>query len=91
MGEVVELFPKKNYNIVLYTRESCQRCTEVKEFLNKKNISYEEKDIDAGVTRQTLLDQYPSLKELPVVFVDDIIIGGKTELFEMVENRKMDR
>jgi Glutaredoxin and related proteins len=57
----------------IYTREGCSNCDKTKQLLNEKNISFEEKDIDRY--KKVLLESYPSLRELPVIFCDGKLVS----------------
>jgi len=83
---VVPLFPKKN--VVLYTRPECGRCERAKLFLLSKNVDYVEMPIDEH--KATLLERYPSLKLLPVVEIDGLIIGSLDELTELYDKERFE-
>lgn len=87
MSNVVPLFPSKN--IRLYTRPDCGRCDKAKLFLLSKNIDYEEVLIDDHKTE--LLEKYPSLKLLPVVEVDGLVIGSLDELTELLDKERYEQ
>lgn len=77
-------------NIKLYTREYCGMCIDTKNYLKARGIAFEEENIDENNNRQNILEKYPSLTHLPVIFVDDQIIGGQKELYEMFEKERME-
>lgn len=76
--------------VKLYTREHCSKCIDAKNYLNSRSISFEEESIDANNNRQNILEKYPSLTHLPVVFIDDQIIGGYEELCEYFERKRLE-
>lgn len=65
-------------NVVVYTSSTCPYCTMVKEYLDKKNVSYEEKNITTDMTaRQELMDM--GHMGVPVTIIDgDEIVGFDT-------------
>ena len=51
-----------------------------KQLLTSKGIEFEEKKIGSGYTKEDLLNAVPSARSVPQVFIDDVLIGGFTEL-----------
>lgn len=76
-------------DFLLYTRENCSRCDKAKQVLLSLNKPFEEKNIDEY--KEVLLEKYPNLKQLPVVFYKDIMIGSDIELYEMFEKEKLEQ
>lgn len=67
----------------VYTRKGCSYCEKTKSLLEIKKLDYTEKDIDRY--KQKLLESYPSLKTLPVVFDHEgNLIGGYDDLVKVL-------
>ena len=64
--------------VVVYTRPGCGWCTKVKEFLNNKGVTYEERDVSKSDAN---LDAFDALKGqgFPLVMVGDNKICGYNE------------
>lgn len=74
--------------IDLYTRPECSQCEKAKLLLNENNYGYTEHNIDSN--KHWLLQKYPSLKVLPVVFLDGIPIGGLEELKQYIVKESLE-
>ena len=51
-----------------------------KSLLKQKGISFEEKKIGDGYTREELLEAVPTARTVPQIFLDEEYVGGFTEL-----------
>ena len=69
--------------IVIYSRSGCSRCNNAELFLNKKEISFSKEDIDKHRTR--ILRENPQIKKLPVVEVNEKVIGSYEELVNYIK------
>jgi glutaredoxin len=61
-------------------KEECSFCVLAKNLLDNKNIPYEYKNLgeDIGITE--LKSRVPNVRSVPVVFINDVHIGGYREL-----------
>tara|TARA_B100001559_G_scaffold253826_1_gene217718 strand:- start:2268 stop:2441 length:174 start_codon:yes stop_codon:yes gene_type:complete len=48
--------------------------------LDYYGLEYEEKLLDDWKNLMELKDNYPNIKQIPAIFIDDEYIGGYTEL-----------
>ena len=48
--------------------------------LKQRGIEFEERKIGDGWTREELLEAVPTARTVPQIFIDNILIGGYTEL-----------
>ena len=66
---------------VVWSKNSCPFCVQAKALLKQKNIEFEERNISQGDwTKEQLLEEVPTARTLPQIFLDDNYIGGFTEL-----------
>lgn len=65
---------------VVWSKYHCSFCEQAKALLTQKDISYEEKKIGDGFTREDLLEAVPNARTVPQIFLDDKLIGGFQEL-----------
>lgn len=62
--------------LVIYTQPNCSYCHEVKEFLNKNNIPFEEKDITKDrAAWDELVNKYKARATPLVVYGDKTLLG----------------
>ncbi len=64
--------------ITIYTTAGCVYCKIAKEFFERNNISYEEKDISNDIVRDEMIEKSNQLK-VPVIDIDGRIIVGFDE------------
>ena len=66
---------------IIWSKENCPYCVQAKNLLKLKDIAYEERNISTGDwTKEQLLEAVPTARTLPQIFLDDIYVGGFTEL-----------
>lgn len=72
--------------VVIWSKDSCTYCVQAKEFLKIRGIDYEERNITNGVwTKEHLLDEVPTARSLPQIFIDEELVGGFAELKKRLE------
>lgn len=65
---------------VIWSTSTCSFCKQAKTLLDKHNIPYEERLIGNTWTKEQLLEVVPNARTVPQIFLDDIYVGGYTEL-----------
>ena len=65
---------------VVWSKYHCPFCDQAKALLKQKGIEFEEKKIGDGYTKEDLLEEVPSARSVPQIFIDGQLIGGFTEL-----------
>lgn len=65
---------------VVWSKYSCSFCDQAKALLELKGITFEERKIGDGYTREDLLEAVPTARTVPQIFLDGRLIGGYTEL-----------
>jgi len=73
---------------VVWSKYHCPFCDQAKALLEAKGIEYVEKKIGDGYTREDLLEEVPTARTVPQIFVDGKLIGGFTELKKMLIESK---
>lgn len=68
--------------ILMYSRHKppCQFCVRAKSMLDYYGVEYEEKLLDDINHLIEFKDNYPNIKHVPAIFIDDEYIGGYNEL-----------
>jgi glutaredoxin len=70
---------------LIWSKDFCGYCENAKTLLKQKGISYEERKIGGGYTKEQLLESVPTAKTVPQIFLDGKYIGGYTELKKYFE------
>ena len=65
---------------VVWSKYHCPYCDQAKSLLDLHGITYEERRIGDGYSREDLLESVPTAKTVPQIFLDGELIGGYTEL-----------
>lgn len=68
--------------IVLITRDDCFYCASAKSILTINEKTYTEHRIGVDMTRDDVLRLYPDYHVLPIVIVDDVVLGGYEDLLD---------
>ena len=67
---------------IVWSKYQCPYCEQAKQLLAQRGISYEERKIGDGWTKEDLLEAVPTARTVPQIFLNDELIGGFTELKE---------
>lgn len=65
---------------IVWSKDNCPFCDQAKALLSIKGIEFEERKIGYEWTRENLLEQVPTARSVPQIFLDEEYIGGFTEL-----------
>lgn len=77
--------------VEIYTKDACPYCVQAKKLFESKGWEFTEHYINAE-TRETLLEQLTTRlgtppRTVPQIFIDDVAIGGYTELVAWIKNK----
>lgn len=70
--------------IEIYTKDNCGYCVAAKNLLKVKGIEYKEYHIPNDVSREDVIERFPGIRTVPVIVKDGNLIGGFSELQQMV-------
>lgn len=73
---------------IIWSKYQCPYCDQAKALLNQKGIVFEERKIGDGWTKEDLLEQVPTARTVPQIFIDEQLIGGFTELRKYLTEEK---
>lgn len=63
--------------IVVYTKANCPNCVSAKQLLQAKGLEYLEVDVEKiPATMELLQRQFPEVRQMPQIFINDVRIGG---------------
>jgi glutaredoxin 3 len=65
---------------IVWSKYNCPFCDQAKALLTQKGISFEERKIGDGFTKEDLLEAVPAARSVPQIFLSETYIGGFTEL-----------
>ena len=65
---------------IVWSKYYCSFCDQAKVLLKQRGISFQEKKIGDGYSKEELLEAIPTARTVPQIFIDDQLIGGFTEL-----------
>ena len=66
--------------VVVWSKYHCPYCDQAKALLGQRDIAFEEKKIGDGYSKEELLEAIPTARTVPQIVIDDVVIGGFTEL-----------
>ena len=67
---------------LMYSKSNCTYCKSAAQLLVTKGIQFDKVMVDEGDNLKELLARVPTAKTVPQIFIDDIYIGGLTQLKE---------
>ena len=65
---------------IVWSKPQCPYCDQAKALLNAKGYVIEERKIGNGFTKEQLLEDVPSARSVPQIFLDSVYLGGFDEL-----------
>jgi glutaredoxin len=71
---------------IIWTKNTCPYCDWAKEELKLRGIEYEERNIQGYWTKSQLLEIVPHARTVPQIFIDNVYVGGYTELMSYKNN-----
>ena len=80
-----------NKNIIIYTSSLCGFCYRAKSLLKKKNIPFEEIDVDLDYSkRNEMIKRSGGRTSVPQIFFNDHHIGGCDDLYKLEEENNLE-
>lgn len=71
--------------VEIYTKSYCPFCSRAKELLRIKGVDFIEYDVTADPTGEQEMRRRSGRETVPEIFIDDRLLGGCDELFELDE------
>tara|TARA_B000000557_G_scaffold194274_1_gene159713 strand:+ start:432 stop:662 length:231 start_codon:yes stop_codon:yes gene_type:complete len=71
-----------NKKVEIYSKSNCSYCVMAMNFFDSKGIPYEVYSADDPDIFDEMLKRNPQARTVPQIFIDDILIGGYTDLVE---------
>ena len=77
--------------IEMYATSSCRHCMDARDFLETKGVEYEEYLLDLMPLEKNTMIARCGQKSIPQIFINDLHIGGLSELKELDSSGKLDK
>lgn len=74
---------------IMWTKDDCSYCVKAKEILKNLGITYEERKLGHGWTKEDLLKDVPTATKVPQIFLWGKHVGGYTDLLQYIEDHGM--
>ena len=82
---------KENIQVLIYSSSLCGYCYQAKTLLKKKNISFQEIDVDEDFNkRKEMIAKSNGRTSVPQIFFGDIHIGGCDDLLNLYRIGKLE-
>ena len=72
-------------NVEIYSKSNRVFCDKAKNYFSQNDISYVEHNVEIGDVFDTLMSRNPNARTMPQIFINDVLIGGYTDLIEWLE------
>jgi glutaredoxin 3 len=77
--------------IEIYTKSYCPFCQRAKELLRIKGVRFIEHDVTSNPLWEREMRERSGRTTVPEIFVDDVLLGGCDDLFDLDEKGELDR
>ena len=71
---------------IVWSKDDCIYCTKAKDYLKKKGINIEERNVQSGDWTMTQLDEaVPNARAFPQIFIDGKYVGSYDKMMAYVQ------
>ncbi|MDO3378033.1 glutaredoxin 3 [Geoalkalibacter halelectricus] len=77
--------------VEIYTKSYCPYCKRAKELLHIKGVEFIEYDVTDDPRKEQEMRQRSGRRTVPEIFIDDSLVGGCSDLFDLDEKGELDR
>ena len=74
--------------ITMYSKDNCPWCVRAKDLMNVKEEEYTEIKIGRDITREEFMEQFPSIRTVPYIIVNEEVKGGYDVLVSHYNSRE---
>jgi len=75
-------------NVEIYSKSNCPFCDKAKNYFTQNEIPFVVHDAEIPEVFNVLMTRNPYARTMPQIFIDDVLIGGYTDLEEWLANNK---
>jgi glutaredoxin 3 len=76
--------------VVMYTTGWCPYCERARKLLARKNVTFEEIDLDSAPEKRAEMQQKSGRRTVPQIFIGDTHVGGSDDLHALEDAGKLD-
>jgi glutaredoxin len=76
----------RNIDVEIIGRDNCPFCVRAVQLCEDNYLRYSYNKIGEQLTRDEVLERFPTAKTVPIILVDRAWIGGYNELKEFIES-----
>jgi glutaredoxin 3 len=77
--------------VEIYTKSYCPYCQRAKELLRIKGVPFTEYDVTQDAAKEAEMRQRSGRQTVPEIFIDNVLLGGCSDLFDRDETGELDR
>ena len=76
--------------VVMYTTSWCPYCERARKLFARKNVTFEEIDVDSAPGRRAEMQERSGRRTVPQIFIGENHVGGSDDLLALEEAGKLD-
>jgi glutaredoxin 3 len=76
--------------VVMYTTGWCPYCERARDLLARKNVTFDEIDLDSAPEKRAEMQQKSGRRTVPQIFIGDTHVGGSDDLHALEDAGKLD-
>lgn len=80
----------KTPDVKIYTKDPCPYCIRAIQFLNNRDIAFEEIDLTGNQAEMDRLKKETGWMTMPIIIINGEVVGGYTDLVELENSNKLD-
>ena len=81
---------KQKVGVVIYSSNSCRYCVMAKDFMEKKGIQFDVRDVNIGKNAREMSERTNGSRSIPQIFINHKHIGGWAELNTLEQKGLLD-
>ena len=76
--------------IIIYTTNVCPYCVRAKALFDRKNLKYEEINVEEQQERDKMIAKAGGKRTVPQIFIGSVHVGGCDDLYALEKDGKLD-
>lgn len=76
--------------VVMYTTGWCPYCDRARRLLARKNVTFEEIDVESAPEKRAEMQQRSGRRTVPQIFIGETHVGGSDDLHDLEDAGKLD-
>ncbi|MBL7557189.1 MAG: glutaredoxin [Bdellovibrionaceae bacterium] len=81
---------KTNAKVVIYTKDPCPFCVRAINFLNARDIPFEEIDLTGNQSEMDRMKEKTGWATMPIILINNELVGGYTDLVALETDNKLE-